>query len=372
MSSNHSSSISDPAPAGATRGNLLPVRTSGTFRKTTSGQRVTRFVFTLNNWTEKEYTWLTTTLVTYLQAAGSHSWLIIGKEKGENGTPHLQGACILGSQRAFSTVKMWPGFRRAHLETMVGLPQDSRVYCSKEDSQPFEYGTLPTPGKRTDLRQAVDNVNEGRTMRELAVEDGTVIVKYYKGLTVLRSLLQSPRNPANPPKVYWLFGNTGTGKSRAAWECALSITQEIWTSTGDLRWFDGYDGQRVAIFDDFRPGQCDFTMLLRILDRYPLSVPFKGGFVNWNPEYIIITCPDGVRTAFAEQLIKKQEDVLQLERRITAIYHFPDDEEGFRSLFVQPTIIPPGNARILLDLTQEEEVTHVSDSEDLTSTIEFQ
>lgn len=365
MSSNNTSSISDPPP--------FPLR-----NRNRSGDRLKRFVFTVNNYTEAEYQWLTTTFLIYLEPT-SRSWLIIGREEGQNGTPHLQGACILPTQRAFSTVKMWPGFRRAHLEPMRGSPHDSRAYCTKEDTNAFEIGTLPSPGKRTDIHQAVDAIHSGLTMRELAVDNGVAVVKYFKGLTTLRSLFAKPRDPADPPKVYWLHGNTGTGKTKAAWECAITITQDIWTSTGDLRWFDGYDGQLVAIFDDFRPGQCDFTMLLRILDRYPLSVPFKGGFVNWNPQYIIITCPDGVRTAFAEQLIKRQEDVHQLERRITASYHFPDDEEGFRSLFLQPSVIPPGNGRLLLDLTQEaEDPTHISESvvessdeDSLEDTIEF-
>lgn len=60
-------------------------------------------------------------------------------------------------------------------------------------------------------------------------------------------------------------------------------------SKGAQLWFDGYLGESVAVFDDFRPWWCRFDYLLALLDRYPIRVPVKGGFVNWIPEIIIIT-----------------------------------------------------------------------------------
>jgi len=99
--------------------------------------RMSRCCFTLNNYTEQEYLALQNLPV---------KWLIIGKELGENGTPHLQGAFVIGKQVAFSTVKTWPGLSRAHLEPMRGTPQDSLAYCSKQDLTPYIIGTLPSPG----------------------------------------------------------------------------------------------------------------------------------------------------------------------------------------------------------------------------------
>lgn len=39
---------------------------------------------------------------------------------------------------------------------------------------------------------------------------------------------------------------------------------------GGQLWFDGYCGQEVVVFDDFRPWWCRFDYLLRLLDRYPM------------------------------------------------------------------------------------------------------
>lgn len=320
------SSMSDP-----------PERSGGPVRNQ-SGQRLRRFVFTLNNYTPQEYIWLTKTFV----QAYNPSWLIVGKEVGENGTRHLQGACILGGQRTFSTVKMWPGFRRAHLETMRGQPLDSKTYCSKEDSQPFEFGTLPTPGKRTDLLVAVEAINEGESLRDMAMgEHGVAVVKFFKGLTVLRSLRSPPRDPSVPPRIYWIHGPTGSGKTRRCFELgsAYAGPSDVWISNGSLQWFDGYDGQRVVIIDDFRAKGTKFEFILRLLDRYPFSVPFKGGFVNWAPEIIFVTTPHDVRTTFEARFKYRPEDIGQLERRILQTFELPGDLAELGKLFT-PAVAP--------------------------------
>lgn len=84
-------------------------------------------------------------------------------------------------------------------------------------------------------------------------------------------------------------------------------------------------GQPVAILDDFRKGDCSFKFLLRLLDRYRLAVPIKGGHVQWVPKYIFITCPYEPKAYFqytdAAGHQVEREDIGQLMRRITHIVH---------------------------------------------------
>lgn len=316
-----------------------------------TGARVSRMVFTLNNYTDEEYKWLTE--VYPHQTVDAPTWLIIGKEVGENGTPHLQGAVILGGQKTFSVVKTWLGFRRAHLETMGGKPEDSKLYCSKEDSHPFEYGIMPAPGKRSDLADAVDAVKAGTTMREMTELHGVAVVKFFRGLTVLRSLRSAPRDPSTPPSIYWLYGKTGTGKTKCAWEFGVTYGGPscIWISSGGLKWFDGYDGQPVVIFDDFRSKGVAFSFLLRICDRYPISVEFKGGFVNWAPEVIIFTTPESISSTFESRLQHRPEDIEQLRRRVTLSFQFPWEQAEFKSLKVGPQL--SSSSSILVDESSE-------------------
>lgn len=85
-------------------------------------------------------------------------------------------------------------------------------------------------------------------------------------------------------------------------------------------WFDGYKGQKRVIFDDFRPWWCEFSWLLRLLDRYPIQVPVKGGFVNFIPEEIIVTTPKNPEETFG--MYRTQEDLQQLRRRLQHVVHF--------------------------------------------------
>jgi len=242
------------------------------------------------------------------------------------------GACTLGVQVAFSTVKSWTGFARAHIEVMRGTPDDSFVYCTKEDPNFFEFGTRPKSGGKTkELEKAVTEIESGKTLREMAEsgEHGRAIVLHSRGLSSYRSLRVPLRQPGLAPVVLWLYGSTGTGKTSFGFKlgCNLYGPSSVWMSnTPDLKWFDGYDGQQCAIFDDFRSKGVSFNYLLRITDRYPLLVPIKGGFVNWAPPLILFTTPCPIEDTFSERATHRPEDIKQLLRRVTYSFKLPDDD----------------------------------------------
>jgi len=259
----------------------------------------------------------------------------------------LSGACTLGVQVAFNTVKAWIGFTRAHLEVMRGTPDDSFVYCTKEDPDFFEWGTRPKCGGKTkELERAVVEVEGGKSLRSMAVsgEHGLAITKHANGLKIYRSLRASHRDPRRGPIVLWLHGKTGSGKTRFSWDLGNNLygPDGVWLSnTPDLKWFDGFDGQQCAIFDDFRSKGVSFSYLLRITDRYPLLVPFKGGFVNWAPELIIFTSPHPIELTFSERATHRPEDIAQLQRRVTMSFQLPDDDTTLARLLgesLQPSI----------------------------------
>jgi len=247
-------------------------------------------------------------------------------------------------------LKTWIGLKRAHIEPMAGSPESNLLYCSKQDSEPYVIGTLPTPGKRNDIHAAVEELQKGKSIRELATSDVTSavsVVKFHRGLTFLRGILSPPRDPDTPPKIYWLHGPTGSGKTRSAFEFGashVSRPEDIWIShSAELKWFCGYDGQSVVILDDFRSKGVKFNFLLRILDRYPMSVEIKGGSVNWNPTYILITTCHDIDGTFASRAQHRPEDLEQLKRRVTDVFEFPSDSDRFRRLFaVGDGSISPG------------------------------
>lgn len=72
----------------------------------------------------------------------------------------------------------------------------------------------------------------------------------------------------------------------------------------------------AVLFDDFRADVCELHWLLQLLDRYPIDVPVKGGFVAFRPKRIYITSafpPEGVYRNVCE------ENMQQLRRRIDRV-----------------------------------------------------
>lgn len=115
-----------------------------------------------------------------------------------------------------------------------------------------------------------------------------VLVKYYKGLQFAQSLLAKRRTPDTAPTIEIYWGDSGTGKTKKA----ITDHPEAYILTkpngNNITWFDGYEGQTTIIFDEFY-GWVSYDLLLRILDRYPLKLQVKGGFVECSATHFIFT-----------------------------------------------------------------------------------
>lgn len=80
-----------------------------------------------------------------------------------------------------------------------------------------------------------------------------------------------------------LWGDAGAGKSTDAREFDSDRFHKPRN-----RWWDGYFGQRTVIIDDFY-GWLPIDELLRMVDRAPYRVEFKGGSVEFLSKWLIIT-----------------------------------------------------------------------------------
>ena len=120
----------------------------------------------------------------------------------------------------------------------------------------------------------------------MAQQHPTVFVKMHRGLEALQHRIEGKRN--SEPTVTVLYGDTGTGKSRRARELCPDDVY-IWHPQ-QASWFDGYEGQKNVIFEEYR-GQLPFGFLLSLLDRYDCRVQYKGGSAQFRATNIIITSP---------------------------------------------------------------------------------
>lgn len=222
-------------------------------------------------------------------------------------TPHLQCYAEFKSPKKFTTIK--EKLPRAHIERRRGTAQEAADYC-KKDGDYIEQGEISRQGRRTDISQAADMILSGAKMKEVAIENPAVYIKYHKGLHAFKAIIQDERT--EPPEVIVLVGKTGTGKSRQARE--MTVDPYVWCPQQG-QWFDGYEGQDHTIFEEFR-GQFPLGMILSVLDRYCCRVQYKGGSIQFRSSKIVITSPVHP-TQWYESIGEDKID--QLLRRITEI-----------------------------------------------------
>lgn len=233
--------------------------------------------FTINNYDET-----TISTLSLLVPDEKATYIVFGREIGESGTRHLQGYIELPRKLRFASIKRFLG-ERAHLESRRGSAEQAATYC-KKDGDYSEFGelSLPNPGKRTDLEQVSTAVREGMPLKRIAEEYPATFIKFHKGISALKNVLDEPRR--EKPTVMVLTGEPGIGKSRFVHDKETNL----YSHPGGT-WFDGYSGQEAALFDDFGGSEFKLTYLLKLLDRYPMKVPVKGSFVEWKPNRIYLT-----------------------------------------------------------------------------------
>lgn len=90
--------------------------------------RARGWCFTINNPHPKTNDTFDTVISTF-EKIPSSKW-IVGLEKGEQGTQHLQGFIKFKNARTFKSVKKL--LPRAHLEKSKGSLKDNYIYCSKD------------------------------------------------------------------------------------------------------------------------------------------------------------------------------------------------------------------------------------------------
>ncbi len=262
---------------------------------------------------------------------------IVQLERGTKGTKHYQGYIELTKPVRLTGIKTLIS-DNGHFEQRRGTAFEAWNYCKKDPGLEaghvpvsWTYGTPPAPGgrgRRSDISDATNIIRDGGQLIDLIDDHAVLVVKYSKGFKVLIDLVTPDRDHtiAKGIEVYW--GDPGTGKTRKAYDENPSM-YAVPIQQGTSIWMDGYNNEAVVLMDDFE-GQMPLRALLRILDRYPLRVPTKGGHCKFNPDKIIITSNSHPRDWYNWENHPPSKKAA-LMRRLNTILHFAIVKDGFES-----------------------------------------
>jgi len=296
------------------------------------------WIFTLNNPTTKEL----------FQSTRQLKFVVAVLERGS--TTHYQGYLELTTSRSMTSVKSIFSTRNPapHLEKRLGSRTQAIQYVLKtcqgelsnstlswHSSQELEYApltettslislTLPGlilfgfSGTSSDLvelasqpktvKQRLQKVKEkiqaGASELEIANDDFELYIKYARTFNRYALLCSKPREEKT--KIIVIQGPTGSGKSHYSRQ---RFPNAFWKPRN--LWWDGYSGQNAVIIDEYY-GWLPYDLLLRLGDKYPLQVEYKGGSINFNSEYVVITCNKHPSTWYAnvyfEAFIRRVEE----------------------------------------------------------------
>lgn len=199
--------------------------------------------------------------------------MVVAKEVGPAGTPHLQMKVTFKVAKRFSALKKLVG--TAHIEeSAVEL---DFLYCKKLDSDIVMNVDNRHQGKRSELKDACDDAKNGKSMKYLWANHTETMVRYSKGIKEAQRVLceEKPENKYSlsdfpwEPITDWSTSHIIVGAPEIGKTCFAKAHFEnpyLVSHNDELLDFDPleYDG---IVFDDMDYRHTPRTTQIHITDQ---------------------------------------------------------------------------------------------------------
>lgn len=241
--------------------------------------------------------------------ASNFQYLCYGEEEcPTTGRKHLQGFAYCAKAQKFGYYKK--AFGNTHFEKCRGDLASNESYC-KKDGHWTEYGQKPMGnGKKRTLEVFCDRLKKGDRLVDCVRDDPVTFAMYCNGLRTISGMLQTPYEH-DCVRGVWIYGVPGAGKSHYA----RNRFDDIYIKAQN-KWFDGYNGEKTILLDDFDVGKPLGHYLKIWGDKWACSGEFKGGKVHLQHHFFVITSNYSIEEMFPDDILLQDA----IKRRFEIIY----------------------------------------------------
>ena len=249
-------------------------------------------------------------------------------------TFHTHIFIVFTSRVRWSKIKRH--FSDVHIEACKGSVSDNILYIKKEgkwlddlkndqkiDDSFEEFGTPPpdSKGKRSDLSELYRMIQDNMSNSEIIHSNQDYILQIDKLDKIRNTILIDKYKDTlrlNLEVVY-IFGATGTGKTRYVME--NSGYSNVYRVTDHIHPFDSYSCQPVICFDEFR-SSINISNMLMYCDVYPVELQsrYSNKVACYSKVFIVSNWP--LEKQYSEAQINDIDTWLAFLRRITKVLIF--------------------------------------------------
>lgn len=259
-------------------------------------------------------------------------------ETGEKGTDHTHVYAAFRNSVMFDTIHS--KFFGVHVDAAKGKHRDNRDYIRKEGKwlddakhetnhiETFEeWGELPPDKSRSESQaeMIMQMIRDGKSNAEIITECPNAYTKLNYIEQARQTLLEDQyKNTRRVLDVTYIWGDTGVGKTRSVMD--KYGYSEVYQITDYVHPFDGYKGQDVVIFEEFR-SSLKIEDMLKYLDGYPLQLPcrYANKTACYTKVYLISNIP--LEKQYPNVQVDCPATWAALNRRINQVQHMTREFE---------------------------------------------
>lgn len=222
-------------------------------------------------------------LISHLESIDKLIHYVVASEQHKDGTPHLhayvkyEGGVYMKNNNVF------------HFNGKSGNYQSCRSpkavtkYCIKGGKFEANFDLDNYLAKKGKL--SIDTLVSKNT--KAALLDGDITFMQARSYAYARAIVEEPYEHDSVRGI-WIWGPPGTGKSHIA--RAHADFKGGYFSTQQNKWFDGYNQEKVILFDDFDKSGVNLSQKMKLWsDKYACQGEIKGGTMQLCHWELIVT-----------------------------------------------------------------------------------